>query len=433
MELSKIDNKINWNIILLFQELRGYLPKNDLIQLSLANKALRQRLKPRLFYHINFIKFPANLDKFTYLKDIRGEVQIKAKVKQFIAEFKTISKLVIELSIGDYFNLYFLTSAVLICNNLTLLNFNLMHIPLTTMKKVLDNCKSLESLLLQFVKVVEWSHSEFTINGLELPSTLKSLTIRSSFLERSPLENDPMTIDYIYYGRTLYISKLNLFNSKPNQLEFIELSGYGEYGITEINKFLGAQANLISLSIQGNIINQETLDILQNLTKLENFTISGSDYNTNWKAINIPSLVHLKSLKVYYPSFYTTLSQDFVVKFPSLNSLTILYNEEFIDEILKHPGLHKLTIYYQFLTKFEHELPPNNLRYLEIGLNSPYNISFDSLKYCKELKILKILDTNHEKNYFKEELINYFKEMGDNWRVKVSSSNFTCYKLNTLF
>ncbi|KXN70680.1 hypothetical protein CONCODRAFT_85159 [Conidiobolus coronatus NRRL 28638] len=431
MELNKIDNKINWNLILLFQELRDCLPKNDLIQLSLINKALRQRLKPRLFYHINFIKFPSNLDKFTYLKDIRGEVQIKAKVKQFIEEFKTISKLVIELSIGDYFNLYFLSSTTLICNNLTQLSFNLMHIPLTTMKKVLDNCKNLEGLLLQFVKVVEWTHSEFTINGLELPDNLKSLTIRSSFLERSPLESDPMTIDYIYYGRTLYISKLRLFNSKSNQLESIELSGYSEYDIIEINKFLETQTILISLSIQGNIINQETFDILQSLARLENFTISGSDYNTNWKTVNIPSLTQLKSLKIYYPSFYTILSQDFVVKFPNLNSLTILYNEEFIDEVLKHPGLRKLTIYYQFLTKFQHELPPNNLRYLEIGLNSPYNIDFVSLKHCKELRILKISDNSDKKKYLKEKLINYYKGMGDNWRVRVSSNNFTCYKLNT--
>jgi hypothetical protein len=426
-------SKASWSLLFGLDHINKYLEKHDLKQLCSANTHIRNKLKSKLYYNINLLKCPPNSDIYLY-PNIKGEKAINEKIGEFVDEISSIAQYVKEFCCGETTNMYLLNPIFSVFTQLKYVWLHFIFIPTPTLKKILENLNLVESLEFTRVTAVEWGNNLVCINSIELPKTLKKLTIQSCNVLENELEEDPMLYDFEIWQDTYESGKLFLFKDVvlPN-LEYISLTRYEEPNIHKINSFLSSTINLKSLKIDGSFINQNTINILKSLNSFEELDliqgiIPFGDENDSLQ-LDFSNLSQLKTISIICKNSYD-MFKNYITMFSNLSKLKVYYNTEIIDYILNSVNLKELTIFCDFSDDFKYNFPPNNLEVIEIICFDPKNINFNSLASCGNLKVIKIKPMKGRvRNITLPQLWKYYSKF-EGWRCKISSSSISCHRIH---
>jgi hypothetical protein len=434
-------NRICWTVIFGLKEIELYLKICDIRELSSVNKHLREKLKPSLYHHINLTVYKSIYKKYRHISNNQEET--KEKVKEFLNELYPFNLFAKKVSCSDYISIYLLSPLFLACSQLKTVWLHYTYISITTLKNIFQSLNSIEALSLTNITAVQWTNCPLKLSDLLLPSTLKRLKIQYCKIEK---------LEHSEYSK-VDVSHIPIFNkvddncflfkhSPLTNIEFVSLLSNENTSVTNINSFLSVQPNLKALEIEGCVIGQHTIDILASLANFEalslknvestNYYLYGEEqsYNSSgsWLIDSIPTFKKLKRLRNTYSPSYNSLKNS-INSFPNLEYLEVDFNEDIIGYFVKNASLKKLTLNCT-TNELDYTLPFSSLEYLEIIIDTPLYINFNSLTGSRNLKYIKINFTDEE-IYEDSSIINlksYLDEI-TTWKFKILYLRILCYKV----
>ncbi|KXN70684.1 hypothetical protein CONCODRAFT_6765 [Conidiobolus coronatus NRRL 28638] len=434
-------NKLYWTVIFGLKEVEQYLKPCDIKELSSVNKYLREKLKSSLYRHINLAIYKNSYIKYRHIPNDDKE-ETKEKVKEFLKELYPYNLFAKKVSCSDYISIYLLSSLFSVCSQLKTVWFHYTYIPIPTLKNIFEALNSIETLSLTNITAVQCTDCPLKLSDLILPSTLKNLKIqycKVEKIEHSECSKASTPLLPIFDNAE---DNFFLFKYSPlANIESISLLSNENTSVTNINDFLVNQYNLKALEIEGSVINQITFDILASLTNFEalslksvestNYYLYGEDQSYNnvdsWSIDNIPTFKGLKRLRNTYSPSYSSFKSS-ISSFPNLEYLELNFNEEIIEYFIKNATLKKLTLNYNN-NELDYTLPFSNLEHLEIIIDTPLYINFNSLTNSTSLKFIKISFTDEE-IYEDNSIIslkNYLDKIAT-WKFKILYLRIMCYK-----
>ncbi|KXN67441.1 hypothetical protein CONCODRAFT_10489 [Conidiobolus coronatus NRRL 28638] len=432
---------IRWDSIFILHELQQFLDKSGLAEISLLNRLLRDKLK----YKVMSSMFLGN----TFLSEIVGYFNqpelISRDIKSSsstISNFKCliidpiVEKLIRELcSYSSYLkclkfsNLrelgYFIIPQISILNQLASLTLSDCHLSIRDFFSLLYKLEKLECLKLCEVVLILSQEETITEYDKPPPSTLKELTLYTTYFTATDSTNNPRDFIFnynsgldvlIYYFQLQHLPKLIKFN-----LHSVD------YGVAYIANFLSLNPQLTHVKLPFEYFGLDYIQILSDHDNINSIEIDTSDTSPHYPSdVTLPYLHSINSLTInLYRDIEHSEIYDIIGACPNLTKLNIsfyTYNSEFMTNVLKGLNLIYLKLKIEIM-------PSNNLdmsifsdiKIINIEHNNIYSINYDLPTPPMKTKSIKISE-----NYKHSIIYNSKKESYErhaNWKTILSNYN----------
>jgi hypothetical protein len=413
MNKNKCASKaIEWERAFILFEFQQYLDISNLLEVSLINRYLREKMKKTIFKVIklnfsNVYNFPEYFTPHRF--EIEGEnlteleksnfkcSRIDPSVAKLASEIDKYSSYFKSLQFNHLDNAgYFVIPIIERFSHLSSLNIHKCYINLSVFNKLMLKLNKLLHLRLydlKFMKLPSEGHIE---RETQFPATLKELHLGDLYLSTTNSLNNPYDLLYSY---DIQIEEED-YHLPPQR--FIEIKKLGLYRYFKDQRYISSLLNLnpqlstIALPLQFYTI--EVAKLLSNSKNIKNMTIDIVNEEQSYSPqIELPCLDSLSSLSVPYmfkeefPKFYQIISSC-----PNLTKLDIEVNNfrvELINTLsrkLKHLKILKLIVQGYGESELDFALF-SNIEVLEFDNHNRCAIKFKFPSPPMKLKSITIL------------------------------------------
>jgi hypothetical protein len=404
---NKIDIKVNWNYIFIFEELTAYFSINFLKELSLCSKLIRSRLRPVLFaesalsskkanecFNINNfdsmqLKNIENLSRY----NVDGNTSFNLLNNLIDILPDTIEPLYVNMGlerelngIGPYIKSFKLKGLKHFCSvsfpftialtNLGQLEFSDCILPLLNFLKITGNLKNLKKLTLYSVKFVDKGKHEISPDIPHFPTALEELVVYDFSL---PLSNSD-------------ISAINLVESDLNShlTQFKHLKWLNIPSLKKVKSFgYNYPRNLLEILL---IFNPQVESL-----RISNYLESQRVYNQVSVSKNLTQL-EILSTNLAFP--HISEDQNFIFpQFTYVKSLKIGFE---VNEYSNNGSFQNIVKYFPDLRHLKLDI--SGFEYEDRNINDLFRLNFP---FCSRLDsaTLKAFGSSSEVcNYYEHKL-----------------------------
>ncbi|KXN65515.1 hypothetical protein CONCODRAFT_20691 [Conidiobolus coronatus NRRL 28638] len=328
-------NAINWNLILQKPEFYEYLPIPDIIQLSFANKLIRDRLKCILFSHFNITRyFNEFKDKTEKDMESMGIESNQSLMDRYLCETKLSllnlphKRFIKQLIYNEITPLGFINLSVIeVFSSLINLEFIKIKVPFESILMIFNKLNSLQYLNLHLVSIIKLKNDNYSGSDLIFPPSLKTLKFSNLNLIVSKLDYYPNLLNYdnaldIESTREIYIQPQSLPNLQ-SFCYFPKISKSLAENTQNYLNFLNLNKNLRVLETLPKYFDIEIVKGLNDINKLtklklDQFFKHSKIPNASYPKLN--SVSHL-SLKLNFNS--AKYFEEVCKLFPNVKTLSI--------------------------------------------------------------------------------------------------------------
>jgi hypothetical protein len=439
-------NTISWDRVFILYEFQQYSSIIELLEISLLNRLLREKLKSKIFYGIEFndlhlCQLPGYFSREILANESEPSASLETTVdfkKDKIDPF--VAKLVNQVSIlSPYFKSIEFFDLGRVGNFIVPIAYNFLH--LTSLK--IDDCimklkdfnqlmsklKQLEFLYLRDCRFMRLLGEDSIEHEAHLSSSLKELHISIIYLLTTVALNSPYEILYNYdisiEEEEFYLTSHHISSIK--KLELYSSDNDDKF----ICSFLSKNPQLTHIKLPLSNFIPETVKILSDNNNIEHMNIDlfyvDVDYSLD---IALPRLLSLTSLSMPFISRneYIRVYQ-IIDACPNLTKLDLemaIYSTEFLSNVLKK--LEKLKWLKLIITNFKKsELDFSlfsNIETLKFASVNKCSIPFKFPTPPMRLKSITILSGAQyieTANYLSESYINSV-----NWKFKFKGDAMVC-------
>jgi hypothetical protein len=374
---SRNETNIDWVNVILLKELKYFLYKSELIEISLASKILREKFAPFVFNHIlvDDTLFAEDIDYFGLTHEYREKTFSKEVVQKFrasdnfsnyldkrdykslvvdpylisyIEKFEPYSKYVKSFTFNQVFQpLYFLIDLAMLTTNLNSLYIDTGFLLLKEFQTILNGLQILKDVILNNVTFIKFESDKPIIDALTFPKSLQELTAFDTKLitrcykkgayqllfEGFSITPEPLPIALEHLPNLEYLEYDNEYQSNSFIADFLRIN-------PQINNLKIPFTTLMQDNIDSDILSPVTHVVLQPLnsitqhlndiiyTMLENITIfeftTMRDVNQELFYRIISSLKNIKILHINLDnSTYFNNIENIIVELDRLKFINV--------------------------------------------------------------------------------------------------------------
>jgi hypothetical protein len=454
-------NGVDWRDIITIPEFIEKLEFEDLKKVSLLNKFSRFKLNPILFTNVQFnrrnfkiylnnsennllweyfnclAKYSSrkHIDSLDYscYKDFKVEYAL-TEIRDQLNEVKHLIKNFNYSSIEDAG--YYMFPILNTFKNLTSLELIYCTIPLTKFNELSNSLKKLKSIQLYHCKFIKLPADEFSLEDIQFPSKLQSLTLFECQLCSNSLLSNPYNLLFDKANSSQYEPFIIPPTSIPTLLKLVFFPNSLEDG--GLNQFLKSNPQLENLRFKSCYLDQFKLDHFENTQSLKKLEFTYQYESKNTEELKIPTLSSIKELEFEAISLETMSNvQNLCLSSPKLATLSFIMviDEDYtpiLDVITNSivpscPSLKNLDFYI-----FGHSREILNFSKLvnvevlsvEAELDTILSIEFASSNSLKSVHLIYwedelISDTDKEK----------FKSLNNEWKFEFRKQHIKGYKV----
>jgi hypothetical protein len=444
---------LKWGTILNLHEFQQYLAINDLIETSLLNKQLRDRLKNKLYYNIEFnysvvekqsnyseyLDFVAknqlgacDLDECSNFKKSHIDPLVHKTVNE-VEIFSSYTK-AITLNSLDWLGYYILPVSGMF-DQLIKLEVYGCTIDFKEFNHLLAKLNKLEVLRLYHVNFLDISLDRTIKYFSNAPPTLKELCVSYCYIHKAGFPSN----QYQYL--------LNYQDLSANEVYYLPLQNFPNLKSLQIRsnnncsdnllKFLSLNTQLSEIIIPISSINPQIIKILANNNNIKRINTDFYKINNDFQIT--PRLPLLYSLQSFSSAFSSIAAERYPIfnqiigLCPNLTKLDISvfhYDSEFIKGLLSKLNqltLFKLSIYRFFgeeidLTSF------SKIKILKLKFLSKTEAYYKLPSHPANLKFINISLSKHCSNYFRD-LDKKYNNIPD-WKFKILPKTINFIAIN---
>jgi hypothetical protein len=433
---------LRWDNIFILYDLQQYLDKSGIAEISLLNRLLRDKLKYKvmstmflgnafLFEIVGYFSQPELISKDVQSSNSTNISKFKCLiidpiVEKLIRELCSYSPYLKCLKFSNLRELgYFVIPQISILSHLTSLTLSDCHLSIKDFFILLYKLEKLECLKLCEVVLILSQEERVIEYDKPLPSTLKELTLYTTYFTATDCTNNPRDFIFnynsnldvlVYYFQLQHLPKLTKFNLYSV-----------DYGIDYIEKFLSLNPQLTYVKLPFEHFNIDYLQILSNNRNTSSIEIDTSDTSPYYPSdATLPYLHSLNSLTInLYRDIENFEIYNIIRACPNLTKLTIsfyTYNSEFMTNVLKGLNLNYLKLKIEIMPSNNLDLSIfSDIKIVNIEHNNIYSINYNLPTPPMKTKSIKISENYKHSIIYNSKKESY--ESHENWKTVLSNYN----------